>query len=299
GASGDCFGCSVSIDGDTCLIGAHWDDEKGLDSGAAYAFTRKKGTWSEQAKLVASDGASGDRFGYSVSIDGDTCLIGAHGDDDKGASSGSAYAFTRKKGTWSEQTKLVASDGASGDCLGYSVSIDGDTCVVGALGDDGKGSNAGSAYVWSANAIPAVDHSAGFVTGGGSIDSPAGAYAADPTLVGRATFGFVSKHKKGASVPEGSTEFQFKAGDLNFHSNTQQGLVVNEGGTNAQLKGSGTINGELAPNDEEYKFMIWAGDGETDTFRMKIWYEVDDVETAVYDNGVDQAIGGGSIVVHD
>jgi PKD repeat protein len=143
------------------------------------------------------------------------------------------------------------------------------------------------------------DPDGGFVTGGGWIDSPAGAYIPDPDLSGKATFGFVAKYKKGASVPEGNTEFQFQAGGFNFHSESYQWLVVNQDGTNAQFKGSGTVNGELDPNGEEYKFMIWATDGDPDTFRIKIWWEdADGVEHDVYDNGVEQAIGGGSIVVH-
>jgi len=142
--------------------------------------------------------------------------------------------------------------------------------------------------------VVVYDPSAGFVTGGGWIDSPAGAYTANPALVGKATFGFVSKYQKGANVPTGNTEFQFKAGDLNFHSASYDWLVVT-GSNYARYKGTGTING-----GGEYKFMIWAGDGTgtdgADTFRIKIW-EVDE-DNPVYDNGMDQAIGGGSIVVH-
>jgi hypothetical protein len=117
----------------------------------------------------------------------------------------------------------------------------------------------------------------------------------DPT--GKATFGFVSKYKKGASVPTGNTEFQFHAADLNFHSSSYDWLVVT-GSDYAKFKGSGMINGELAPNGQEFKFMIWAGDNEPDTFRIKIWYEEGEDEVVVYDNGMDQAIGGGSIVIH-
>jgi uncharacterized repeat protein (TIGR01451 family) len=141
------------------------------------------------------------------------------------------------------------------------------------------------------------DPSAGFVTGGGWIDSPAGAYAPDTLLEGRANFGFVSKYKKGADTPTGQTEFQFQAGDLNFHSDSYEWLVVT-GSDYARYKGNGAINGE-----GDYKFMLWAGDGTgtdgADTFRIKIWAE-DDAgnETVIYDNGMDQDIGGGSIVVH-
>jgi hypothetical protein len=113
---------------------------------------------------------------------------------------------------------------------------------------------------------------------------------------GKANFGFVSKYKKGASVPDGSTEFVFNAGGLNFHSSSYQWLVVNGNGQNAQFKGTGTING--AGN---YGFMIWAWDGSKnatpDTFRISIW-DADDGDAVVYDNGVNQELGGGNIMVH-
>jgi hypothetical protein len=143
--------------------------------------------------------------------------------------------------------------------------------------------------------VVVYDPSGGFVTGGGWFISPEGAYTADETLSGKATFGFVAKYKKGATVPDGNTEFQFKAGDLNFHSSNYDWLVVT-GSDYARFKGTGTINGEGS-----YKFMIWAGDsagssGE-DTFRIKIW--TGDEDSPVYDNGMDQPISGGSIVVHN
>jgi hypothetical protein len=114
---------------------------------------------------------------------------------------------------------------------------------------------------------------------------------------GKASFGFVSKYKKGASEPTGNTEFQFKAADLNFHSTSYDWLVVT-GKDFAKFKGSGTINGDNAPNDMPYKFQLWAGDGDPDTFRIRIWWEENGTEHVVYDNGMNQPIGGGSIVIH-
>jgi hypothetical protein len=112
-------------------------------------------------------------------------------------------------------------------------------------------------------------------------------------LLARQNFGFVSKYKKGANVPTGQTEFVFKTVDLNFHSSSYDWLVVT-GSNYAKFKGTGTING--AGN---YRFMIWAGDNNPDTFRIKIWEEdAAGNETVKYDNGTDQAIGGGSIKVH-
>ena len=111
---------------------------------------------SVEAKLTASDGAKWDRFGRSVSVSGNTIVIGAEYDNDNGVSSGSAYVFVREGASWSEQQKLTASDGAAADFFGYSVSVSGDTIVVGAAYDDDNGQNSGSAYVYNAYQDPAV-----------------------------------------------------------------------------------------------------------------------------------------------
>ncbi len=147
--------------------------------------------------------------------------------------------------------------------------------------------------------VVVYDPSAGFVTGGGWIDSPAGAYIADPSLAGKATFGFMSKYQKGASVPTGNTAFQFDLAGLSFSSGSYEWLVVNRAATYAQFKGTGLINGAPDPSGNAYKFMLWAGDGSPDTFRIRIWSEdAAGAEQDVYDNGFDQAIGAGNIVVH-
>jgi hypothetical protein len=101
----------------------------------------------------------------------------------------------------------------------------------------------------------------------------------------------VAKYQKGKSVPDGNTEFQINAGDLNFHSTSYQWLVVNQNYTNAQFKGYGTINGM-----GNYGFMLWATDTSPDTFRIRIWDAV--TEAVVYDNGEFHPISGGNIVVH-
>ena len=123
---------SVAMDGDTALIGAYGDDDNGSASGSAYVFTRSEGVWTDQAKLTASDAASHDYFGYSVAVDGDTALIGAHANDDSGLNSGAVYVFTRNAGVWTEQAKLTASDGALEDYFGTAVALDGDTALIGA-----------------------------------------------------------------------------------------------------------------------------------------------------------------------
>ena len=144
------------------------------------------------------------------------------------------------------------------------------------------------------------DPSAGFVTGGGWIDSPAGAYAADPLAYGKATFGFVSKYLNGATVPTGKTEFQFHAAGMNFKSTSYEWLVV--AGSKAICKGVGIING--AGN---YGFMQSAIDGGAkgaDLVRIQIWNK-DAGDAIDYHNMIGQdALANpattvtGSIVVH-
>ncbi len=132
------FGTSVSLFEDTALIGAvgHW-----TTNGAAYVFTRSGTTWTFQQKLTASDGQEDDNFGYAVALYDNTALIGAYGDDDNGDQSGSAYVFTRAGTTWTQQQKLLPSDGEQGDSFGWFVSLDGNTALISAYwSENGKGS---------------------------------------------------------------------------------------------------------------------------------------------------------------
>ncbi|MDI3291843.1 hypothetical protein QHF83_51515 [Polyangium sp. 15x6] len=128
----DSFGDTIAISGNTALIGAPQDDDKGSNSGSAYVFVRSGTTWTQQAKIVAADGAAYDRFGTSVAIAGETALIGAPYDGDKGLNAGSAYVFVRNGTTWSGQAKLLASDGAGDHRFGSSVALSGNAAVVGA-----------------------------------------------------------------------------------------------------------------------------------------------------------------------
>jgi len=201
------------------------------------------------------------------------------------------------------QAGTVSEAGGSGTCTGsqpfasagvYSIQV--------TVTDDDGGSDTKSVM------IIVYDPNAGFVTGGGWIDSPSGAYTpddpTDPDITGRVNFGFVSKYQKGATTPTGQTEFQFQAGDLNFHSSGYQWLVV--AGDEAQYKGTGTINGEGA-----YGLLLTVTDGQingsgVDEFRIKIWDTTSNI--VIYDNvpgaseDIDaanpQPIANGSIVIH-
>ncbi len=338
GAPGDHFGSVSTLSGDTAIITSPVDD-----AGSAYVFKRGgTGIWSEETKLVASDGVAGDLFGAGVSagLSNGRAIIAAILDD---GNKGSAYIFglddegpittdvvatpvpINTSGTVTANVDDSTTGGGSIASAGYSV--DGGAFIPMVASDGAfdevaedveasilsfaetgvheicvRGTDAAENTGPEECAFLAVyDPDGGFVTGGGWIDSPAEAcvvFCGGAT--GKANFGFVSKYKKNATVPTGNTEFNFSAGGLNFHSDTYDWLVINQGGTNAQYKGAGTINGDPGPGSG-YKFMLWATDndpGGDDTFRIRIWFEDGNDEVVVYDNGTGQAIGGGNIKVH-
>jgi len=151
GETGDEFGFAVAISGDTALIGAWGDDDRGSGTGAVYVYIRTGGTWVQQAKLLADDGEGLDFFGNSVALSGDTAVIGAYSDTDSGIASGSAYVFVRNGTSWVQQAKLLANDRATWDFFGWSVALSGDTALIGVRSDDDLGQGSGSAYVFVRN----------------------------------------------------------------------------------------------------------------------------------------------------
>ncbi|MBI4881069.1 MAG: hypothetical protein HY812_15640 [Planctomycetes bacterium] len=181
--AGDFFGGAVSVSGDTVVAGANEDsaatgvngnqaDNNAPISGAAYVFVRTGSTWSQQAYLKASNTEANDWFGYSVSVSGDTVVVGApcegssatgvNGNqaDNSAPWAGAAYVFTRSGATWSQQAYLKASNTGAKDHFGMSASVSGDTVVVGAPGEDSSATgvngnqadnsadNAGAAHVF-------------------------------------------------------------------------------------------------------------------------------------------------------
>ncbi|MFC1962736.1 hypothetical protein ACFLWB_01895 [Chloroflexota bacterium] len=189
GAEGDIFGVSVSISEDTIVVGSHLDDDNGPASGSAYVFLRKEDdSWNQQAKLTASDGSEGDKFGVSVSISEDTLVVGSYCDDDNGVQSGSAYVFVRNDDdSWSQQAKIIPSDGSILDHFGDNIAISGDTILANAPYDDDNGTNSGSVYAfmrsedssWSQRAKFTASDSHGFNGFGFSV-----AVCKDTILIG-------------------------------------------------------------------------------------------------------------------
>jgi len=148
-AAGDSFGGAVALGDSSVIIGARADDDRGLGSGTAFVFSRSGTTWSQQQKITGADGAAGDSFGGAVALGTGYALVGAPSDDDRGTDSGSAYLFSRSGTTWTQQQKVTAPKGKAQDNLGDDVALDGGYALLGAPGDDDRGSSAGAAYVYS------------------------------------------------------------------------------------------------------------------------------------------------------
>ncbi len=134
----DGFGHSVSLAGDTALVGAVWDN-------TAHIFSRSGAVWTHQQQIKGNDTGSGDRFGESASLDGKAAIIGASRHD---GHTGSAYLFEKKNGIWTQSDKLTAPKKAAKDFFGHGVALHGGYAVVGAPGTPGPGgSDAGVGYV--------------------------------------------------------------------------------------------------------------------------------------------------------
>jgi FG-GAP repeat len=143
-AAGDNFGTSVGISGMTAIVGTFIFNDDDSEFGSAYLFDIENGI--QIAKLIATDAAGEDLFGTSVAISGTTAIVGASKNNDAGTDSGSAYLF--ESATGQALSKLTASDAASGDQFGRSVSISGTTAIVGAPNDIVEFTESGSAYVF-------------------------------------------------------------------------------------------------------------------------------------------------------
>ncbi len=192
---GDIFGSSVGVANDRVIVGARGEDSSATGvngnqadtslpgAGAAYLFVRSDATWTQQVYLKASNTDSGDGFGYSVAIAGDTIVVGAYGEDssargvngneaDNNASaSGAAYLFSRSGGSWMQQEYLKASNTDADDSFGYAVALADNNVIVGAYGEDSSargvngneadnsGSYNGAAYHFLLSTAPTITSS--------------------------------------------------------------------------------------------------------------------------------------------
>ncbi|MCH8006157.1 MAG: FG-GAP repeat protein, partial [Planctomycetes bacterium] len=148
-AAGGLFGEWVAASGNAVIVGA-WRHAEGIfnETGAAYVYQFDGLSWSEEAKILASDRSDNDFFGRAVALDANVAGVGAYGVDDNGPTSGAIYLYRRAGVSWFEEAKLHASDYGAGDRFGVSVALSGDVVIAGAFTDDDLGSNSGSAEVF-------------------------------------------------------------------------------------------------------------------------------------------------------
>ncbi len=147
---GDWFGISVALHGTTAIVGAYAKVVGANNQqGAVYVFEKSGGVWTQQTKLLTSDGAQWDGLGGSLAFDGTTLLAGAAGKSVSTSLQGAAYVFTRSGATWAQGARLVASDPVSNDQFGTSLAFDGTTALIAAPEKNfGGGLHQGAVYVF-------------------------------------------------------------------------------------------------------------------------------------------------------
>jgi hypothetical protein len=268
-------GCSVAIDGDYAIVGARWENYDAMggnsasNAGCAYIFMRSGNVWIQQQKIVASDRAANDEFGWSVAISGDHAIVGAHQEDHDAtgssefSSAGSAYIFVRSGDVWTQQQKIVASDRNTDDEFGGSVAISGDLAIVGARFEDNDASggaylnSAGSAYIFERSGdvwtqqekIAASDRAAGDELGG-SV-----AISGDHAIVGAPTESHYAS--PGDYVDEAGAAYIFvRIGDT---WTQQEKLVASEPTSFADFGVSVAISGDRAIVGARYEYFDATG----------------------------------------
>jgi hypothetical protein len=246
---------------------------------------------------------NGPGVGAIYAVNSSITLLGSFSDPGPADTHTAQWTFTSGPNAVVVPGSVSESQGSGSATATYAFTAAGVYYVSLTVTDKDGGSGSAGTIGGASAFVVVYDPSAGYVTGGGWIDSPAGSFSADPSLTGKATFGFVSQYKAGATKPTGNTEFQFQVANLNFHGESYDWLVV--AGARAQFKGTGTINGSGS-----FGSMLTAIDGDLpggggiDRFRIKIWDNA--TGQLVYDNqlgasdGSDPttALGGGSIVIH-
>jgi FG-GAP repeat len=217
----DRFGNAVAIHGDTIVVGAVREDSNAIGlggnqadnsasySGAAYVFVRNAGLWTQQAYVKASNTNADDKFAYALDLHGDTLAIGAVGEasnatgvngnqaNNNKSSAGAVYVYTRSGATWTQQAYLKASNTDSSDEFGVSVALDGDTLLVGALGEDGSATGVNGNQLDNT----AVDSGAAYVFVRSGTTWTQQAYLKASNTGGGDTFGFdVALHGDFAAI---------------------------------------------------------------------------------------------------
>jgi hypothetical protein len=277
GAASDGFGVRAALSGDTLVVSAYIDDiGANLDQGSVYVFTRSGGVWTQQQKLTANDGAANDLFGVSLAMSSDTLVVGVFGSDiGENNAQGSAYVYTRNGSVWTQQQKLIASDGAAHDIFGIAVGVSGDTVVVGAHQDDtGANSAQGSAYVFTRSGTVWTQQQKLTATDGAAEDwfGSTVAVSGDTAVVG------APLSDNGTNANQGSTYVFTRSGGV---WTQQQKLTANDGEAGDSFGGMVALDGDTLAVSARYDDLGASFDvGSVYVFKLNggVWTELDRFE---------------------
>lgn len=242
------FGMAVAVSGNVAVIGARGDAEGGADAGAAYVYRFDGATWVEEAKLTASDAAEEDRFAHAVAVRGDYVIIGAHGDDDRGDLAGAAYVYLFSGAMWTQQAKLLASDGDGDDSFGWSVAIDDGVAIVGAYWDDDNAEYAGSAYVYRRDGAAWIEEAKLLASDGAAFDRFGQAVAIDGNLA------VVGAHRDDDHGDRSGSAYAFRFDGAGWGQEAKpqpvDGAEADEFGFALAVDGDNAIIGAFGDDDE-------------------------------------------------
>jgi uncharacterized repeat protein (TIGR01451 family) len=281
------FGRTLSLSGDTLVVGAPREDTaSGVDAGAAYVFVRSGGAWTLQARITASDGSPGREFGHSVSVSGDTAVIGAPLPGS--GVSGKAYVFVRSGTTWTEVQQLTASD-ATVSRFGYSVAVSGDTAVAGAFRSGGIGeivvfARSGTGWTEQATFVGADED--GFWDGFGSAMSIAG----DTILAG-------AGRADGPSGPDSGAVRVFQRDGTSWAEQTtltaSDGAAYDEFGASVSLSGDTAVVGAPDAGGAAGAAYVFVRSGATWTEQQKLLT----ADQEAYDSAASVSVSGDTAVL--
>jgi hypothetical protein len=240
----DQFGYSVAISGDAMIVGSPLDFiGANVEQGSATIFTRTANVWSEQVKLTASDGAARNDFGLAVAIDGDTAVVGAPGTN---GYRGSVAIYVRDGSAWTRQATLTSNDAHEADGFGYSVAIDGNTLVVGAVGVDvGPYAAHGAAYVFVRNGSNWTQQAKLTQTDGWTSDN----FGLDVDVDGNTLVVSTGRHDVGSNQNQGAAWVFVRSGS-NWSQQAKltasDAAIFDEFGCSVALDGNTIVVGSLA-----------------------------------------------------
>lgn len=243
----DSLGVAVGISGDTLIVGAHYDDQGAFNSGAAYIYRRVNGVWAFEQKLIASDPGPNEVFGLDVAIDGDFAIVGSFLDQQPVPNGGSAHVYQRVNGVWSHEAKLVPNTPTRNIEFAYSVDLDANRALIGAVTDGDPNGPAGAAYVFRRAANGSWTQEARIAASSAESD-PNAAFGSDVALDGE--YAIVGARLDDATARWAGAAYAFRRIGTTWTPQGQllasDGQAIDEFGNAVAIDGDAAVIGAFA-----------------------------------------------------